>query len=165
VSHVPQRKEKDCLNCGTIVQGRYCHVCGQENVVPKETFWHMVTHFFYDITHFDSKFFESVRDLVLRPGFLSKEYMLGRRAGYLHPVRMYVFTSAIFFLLFLRFFSPNETIDEGLNKPIDAQGRAAYIAALQNRIKKDSNNIKLLAALALAKDTSRPFTGKDVLKE
>ncbi len=163
MSHVPQRKEKDCLNCGSIVQGRFCHVCGQENVVPKETFWHMFTHFFYDITHFDSKFFESVKDLVFRPGFLSKEYMLGRRASYLHPVRMYVFTSAIFFLLFFSFFSPEEPVGKDLNKPLNAKERAEYISTLQNRIKNDRTNVKLLTALAMAKDTSKPITGKDIL--
>src|SRR5262245_36040488 len=100
MSHSPQRKEKDCLNCGTIVQGRYCHVCGQENLEPKESFWSMVTHFLNDITHFDGKFFTTVKVLFSRPGFLTKEYVRGRRATYLHPVRMYVFTSAIFFLIF-----------------------------------------------------------------
>ncbi|MES1197973.1 MAG: DUF3667 domain-containing protein [Chitinophagaceae bacterium] len=163
MSHVPQRKEKDCLNCGAIVQGRYCHVCGQENVVPKETFWHMFTHFFYDITHFDSKFFESVKDLVFRPGFLSKEYMLGKRASYLHPVRMYVFTSAMFFLIFFSFFSPKESGISNNNIPVSAETRAAYIETLENRIKSDKKNAKLLSALAWAKDTSRPLTGKDIL--
>ena len=42
----------------------------------------------------------SVKYLLFRPGHLSSEYMKGRRASYLHPVRMYVFTSAIFFLIF-----------------------------------------------------------------
>ena len=36
---------------------------------PKETFWGMVTHFFYDITHFDGKFFVTLKDLLFRPGF------------------------------------------------------------------------------------------------
>lgn len=121
VSHVPERKEKDCLNCGTTVYGKYCHVCGQENVVPKETFWSMFLHFFYDITHFDSKFFETVKDLVFRPGFLSKEFINGRRAKYLHPVRMYVFTSAVFFLLFFSFFKPQPTFNDSLNAPINKQ--------------------------------------------
>ena len=71
----PLRKETDCLNCGAMVQGRYCHVCGQENTEPKETFWHMVTHFFYDITHFDGSFFVTLKDLFSSPGFLSREYM------------------------------------------------------------------------------------------
>ena len=97
MSHRPQRKEKNCLNCGTIVQGKFCHICGQENVEPKETFWGMVTHFFYDITHFDGKFFVTLKDLLFRPGFLSAEYMKGRRVSYLNPIRMYIFTSAVFF--------------------------------------------------------------------
>ena len=80
--------------------GRYCHVCGQENTVPREGFGGLVLHFFYDITHFDGKFFQSLKYLLFKPGFLSKEYVRGRRASYLHPVRMYVFTSAIFFLVF-----------------------------------------------------------------
>lgn len=77
--------------------------------MPKETFWHMVTHFFYDITHFDSNFFITVKDLLFKPGFLTKEYMLGRRKSYLHPVRMYVFTSAVFFLVFFSIYSVHET--------------------------------------------------------
>ena len=100
MSHFKERKEKNCLNCGTEVQGKYCHVCGQENIEPKETAWQLVTHFFNDITHFDGKFFSTLKYLIIRPGFVSKEYMLGRRASYLNPVRMYVFTSAIFFLIF-----------------------------------------------------------------
>ncbi len=100
MSHLKERKEKVCLNCNANLYGRYCHVCGQENLEPKETVWHLVTHFFNDITHFDGKFFSTVKLLITKPGFLSKEYMIGRRASYLNPIRMYVFTSAIFFLIF-----------------------------------------------------------------
>lgn len=67
--------------------------------MPKETVWHLVQHFFEDVTHFDGKFFSTVKYLLKRPGFLSTEYMIGRRASYLNPIRMYVFTSAIFFLI------------------------------------------------------------------
>ncbi|HVY76143.1 MAG TPA: DUF3667 domain-containing protein [Puia sp.] len=66
---------------------------------------HLVNHFFSDITHFDGKFFSTVKDLVIKPGFLSKEYIRGRRASYLDPVRMYVFTSAFFFLMFFSVYS------------------------------------------------------------
>jgi hypothetical protein len=108
VSHTPLRKETNCLNCNATVLGRYCQTCGQENTEPKETFWHMFTHFFYDITHFDGSFFVTLKDLLFKPGFLSREYMLGRRKKYLHPVRMYVFTSAVFFLVFFSLFHVSE---------------------------------------------------------
>lgn len=164
VSHIPERKEKNCLNCGATVQGRYCHVCGQENVEPKETFWHMFTHFFYDITHFDSKFFESVKDLVFRPGFLSKEYVKGRRAKYLHPIRMYVFTSAMFFLVFFSFFK-NETIKSNIDQPVPADQRKAYIVRLEEKLKKDTGNAALKQKLLYARDTSHTLTVKDAFDD
>jgi hypothetical protein len=103
VSHNKERKEKICLNCNASIYGRYCHVCGQENIEPKENFLHLINHFVEDITHFDGKFFLTLKDLLFKPGFLSREYLRGKRASYLHPVRMYVFTSAIFFLIFFSF--------------------------------------------------------------
>ena len=106
-----ERKDKNCLNCNAVVTGRFCHICGQENIEPEESVWHLISHFFQDITHFDGKFFSTLKYLVFRPGFLSGEYMIGRRANYLNPVRMYVFTSALFFLIF---FSINKFEDKSM---------------------------------------------------
>ncbi len=163
LSHIPQRTEKDCLNCGTIVAGKYCQTCGQENVLPKETFWHMVTHFFYDITHFDSNFFSSVRHLIFRPGFLSKEYMAGKRARYLHPIRMYVFSSAMFFLLFFSVFKINTPGSNG-NMPLSPDERRLYIKELQEELQKDTGNTRIKTSLMLAKDTSQSLTNRDKLR-
>ncbi len=114
MSHFKERSERNCLNCNAVVQGRFCHICGQENIVTKESVWHLVSHFFQDITHFDGKFFSTLRYLIFKPGFLSREYMMGRRNSYLNPIRMYVFTSAFFFLFFFKFVSKNDHGDEAL---------------------------------------------------
>lgn len=94
--------------------GKYCHICGQENIEPEETVWHLVTHFFNDITHFDGKFFSTLKLLIFKPGFLSAEYKMGRRAAYLNPVRMYIFTSFVFFLVFFSLYKIEEgAFDDG----------------------------------------------------
>ena len=108
MSHLQQRKEDNCLNCGTKVVGRFCHSCGQENVEIKESAWEFIVHFINDITHFDGKFFSTLKDLIFKPGFLSLEYMRGRRQRYLNPIRMYLFTSFIFFLVFFSFVHWND---------------------------------------------------------
>ena len=128
MSHLPQRKEKNCLNCGTTVIEKYCHVCGQENIEPKESVWHLISHFFSDITHFDGKFFTSLKDLILRPGFLSQEYTKGKRVSYLNPVRMYLFTSFIFFLIFFSLFKVDNNIGNigANNKNIDAMDSTEF---------------------------------------
>jgi Protein of unknown function (DUF3667) len=165
VSHIPQRKEKDCLNCGTIVQGNFCQHCGQENVVPHETFWHMVKHFLYDITHFDSKFFDSMKYLLLKPGFLPTEYIKGKRAGYLNPVKKYVFTSAIFFLIFFSLLKPGESISINMDKPLTEKERAAYIIEGENKLQTNPENKKWEAALQALRDTSRIITEEELLKQ
>jgi len=109
LSHLKERKEKNCLNCNAHVQGKYCHICGQENIEPAESAWHLITHFFNDITHFDGKFFSTLKLLITKPGFLSAEYKRGRRASYLNPVRMYVFTSFIFFIIVFSLYSAENT--------------------------------------------------------
>lgn len=123
MSRLKERTERNCLNCNTEVQGRYCHNCGQENIETKETVWHLVSHFFRDITHFDGKFFSTLKYLIIRPGFLSREYMIGRRASYVNPVRMYIFTSAFFFLLFFNFFNNDKkSVNQSMtinNKTLD----------------------------------------------
>jgi hypothetical protein len=105
VSHSRERSEKTCLNCNAQLYGRFCHVCGQENTDPHESVWSILSHFFNDITHFDGKFFSTAGKLLAKPGFLPAEFIKGRRASYLHPIRLYVFTSAIFFLIFYASFT------------------------------------------------------------
>jgi hypothetical protein len=106
MSTLPERTEKRCLNCEILVYGRYCQVCGQENSDHHMTFLGMVRHFVFDIFHFDGKFFTTLKKLITRPGLVSKEYVEGKRARHLEPIKMYVFTSAIFFILFFMLFKP-----------------------------------------------------------
>jgi hypothetical protein len=96
----PLREEKNCLNCGTDVPGRYCTNCGQENIIPHETFPHLVKHFVADIVHYDSKTLLTFKYLFLKPGFLTKEYTAGKRLSYVNPIRLYIFCSFFFFLFF-----------------------------------------------------------------
>ena len=93
------RKDSTCLNCGQEVTGRFCSSCGQENVETKESLGHLISHFFQDITHYDSKFLTTLKFLFFYPGLLTKEYISGRRMSYVNPIRLYVFTSFVFFLM------------------------------------------------------------------
>jgi hypothetical protein len=147
MSHGRERHEKNCLNCGTTVQGRFCQHCGQENIEPKENFWQLLNHFFNDVTHFDGKFLPSLKYVLSMPGFLPKEYVKGRRASYLNPVRMYIFTSAIFFLLFFSFINKNEDMITSMTlngktpqqvMAMDSARFAVFTANINKNNEKDS---------------------------
>lgn len=87
--------------------------------------------------------------------------MRGRRVSYLHPVRMYVFTSAIFFLIFFSFFGISKSSGNAV-KRLTEKERSAYIATLKERLAKDTGNTKLKDALFFAEDTSRVLTKQDM---
>lgn len=94
------RKENDCLNCGSLVDGRYCSHCGQENVVPRERLSYILADFLGGfLVSFDNKFFKSVVPLLFRPGLLTNHYNAGKRASYVHPFKLYIFISIFYFFL------------------------------------------------------------------
>lgn len=95
------RKEKDCLNCGHQVEANFCSYCGQENIIVKEDALHMVVHAVSDYFHFESKFFGTIKPLLFQPGLLTQKYVEGKRASYLHPIKLYIFISIVFFVVAL----------------------------------------------------------------
>ena len=121
MSHAKERKDKNCLNCNAMVAGRFCQVCGQENIETHETFRHLAGHFISDIFHFDGLFFSTAKYLLFKPGFLTYEYMRGRRASYLNPIKMYFFVSAVFFLFFLSVYKPAIKFDADEEKNLTAK--------------------------------------------
>jgi len=149
MSHLAERKEKNCLNCGTTVIGKYCHVCGQENAEPKESVWQLASHFFNDMTHFDGKVFTSMKKLILKPGFLSREYVRGKRATYLNPVRMYFFTSFVFFLIFFSLYKLDEN---SLNIKVNKENFENLDSSELKVLSSEINNGKPLTKEELGKN-------------
>lgn len=157
MSHQPERKEKNCLNCGAEVQGLYCQACGQKNTVVHQTFWQLTTHFVYDIFHFDGKFFDTLKYLLFKPGFVAKQYVQGKRSSYLDPIRMYLFTSAVFFLVFFSLSNANtgfiniNTSEE----PLSAKERAEVAEEIKKELTKTPGDTSLVLLLNQLQDTTK----------
>ncbi len=88
--------ESACLNCGTPLMGSHCHSCGQAAHVHRTlgAFFHDLLH---GVFHFEGKVWRTVPMLALRPGKLTREYIDGRRASYVSPLALFLFSV---FLLF-----------------------------------------------------------------
>jgi hypothetical protein len=144
------RQEDNCLNCGQKVHTRYCSHCGQENKEPYETFWGLLFHFVEDIFHYDGKLFSTIRILFTKPGYLSAEYLSGKRTTYLHPIRFYLFTSAFFFICLFYVFHPLESYFE---KPVANAKKELSVPAISIK-----NGL-------IVEDKANPKTFADYLKD
>ncbi|MCB0402749.1 MAG: DUF3667 domain-containing protein [Flavobacteriales bacterium] len=89
-----------CKNCHTEFKGteRFCPNCGQKNI-EKLNLKYILGQFVEDVFNWDSKFFTTLKYLILKPGFLSKEFIAGRRVRYVSPIRLYLVLSVLFFFL------------------------------------------------------------------
>jgi hypothetical protein len=89
----------ECLNCGTVLQGPFCHYCGQPDRNFMRFFPVLLRELLEDFLDFDSRFMRTMKPLLFRPGKLTRDYLDGRRFRYTPPLRLYIFSSiACFFL-------------------------------------------------------------------
>jgi hypothetical protein len=88
-----------CHNCGIRLSGPYCAACGQKARPLSITVRDFLHEFIHETLHVDGRLFQSIRRLVLSPGFLTREYLQGRRARWISPIRLYLIFSVIFFAL------------------------------------------------------------------
>jgi hypothetical protein len=89
-----------CGNCGAALQGPYCAQCGQHAHLSARHFGALLHDGWHTFTHLDGRFWATFWALLLRPGFLTREYFAERRQRYLPPVRLYLVLSILFFALF-----------------------------------------------------------------
>jgi len=100
--------ESRCLNCGAALRGQYCGNCGQRARGRLISLWELVRDAFGDLFELDSRLWQTLIPLLIRPGRLTHDYLAGRRARYMPPFRMYLVLSLIFFVV--AFFNPREEL-------------------------------------------------------
>ena len=88
-----------CANCGQPLAGEYCAACGQRHEPHVHTVSHFAAEAFESISHADSRLWRTLLYLLIRPGFLTREFFAGRRVRYLPPFRLYLVISVLFFVV------------------------------------------------------------------
>jgi hypothetical protein len=78
----------------------FCPRCSQHNSDKLASFWRLVVEVVSDFFSYDSRFVKTIFPFLFKPGFLTNEYVAGRRVRYMHPLRLYVFVSLLYFSVF-----------------------------------------------------------------
>lgn len=84
----------ECASCHTEFQGNYCPRCGQAAGVGRFSFRKAVL-LFLDVWGIGNRsMFRSIRDLMLRPGYMIRDYLRGMQSAYFPPFKMFFLLTA-----------------------------------------------------------------------
>ncbi|WP_397422231.1 DUF3667 domain-containing protein [Phenylobacterium sp.] len=86
-----------CADCGTKTVGRFCHNCGNPSHVHR-TLLHLGEELLHGVMHFDSRAWRTLPLLVFRPGKLTRAWVMGKRARYVSPLALFLFTIFVMFM-------------------------------------------------------------------
>ena len=103
-----------CRDCGHPLSAgdRFCSACGQPTRIHPPTLWEFVHEWLQHYVALEGKLWKSLWALMARPGFLTLEYLAGRRQRYVQPLRL-LLTLGVLFFLFLKLGAPADfaTVD------------------------------------------------------
>lgn len=94
--------ESTCLNCDAPLAGEYCEYCancGQRKTHRNPTFREFLGEAFRELFEWDGKIPATLRALLARPGLLTEDFLAGRRARWISPLRVYLICSVSYFLV------------------------------------------------------------------
>jgi hypothetical protein len=156
------RKSARCLNCHhEIGEHNYCPNCGQMNTTKNVPIRDFFKDFIDDVFTIDSKLLRSFKPLLFKPGFLTNEYINGKRVSYILPLRLYFFITILFFTTIS--VQNSLFLDEEKNTEDEEDKTELYFQrfkeAIAPQLGEDSLKIKLISY-----ELSSKFRIKDRLK-
>jgi hypothetical protein len=99
-----------CANCAEPLTGPFCASCGQSADELRRPFRTMLADAMSEVFSLDARLARTVWPLLTRPGRLTKEYLSGRRAAHVPPLRTYLIAAVVFFGLFSLFPPPSPPV-------------------------------------------------------
>jgi len=128
-----------CENCGTELRGHFCSNCGQAAIDYRRSFRHVIVDVLDSFLNWDSKFVRTIGLLLWRPGWLTNQFVDGRRVRFLHPLRLYLLVSIVFFLSAKLIPVSDATTTKAEDLPPEARARYEEKMAKVRALQKDGS--------------------------
>jgi len=143
-----------CENCGAQLTGRYCAQCGQAAIDYRRSFRHVIVDVLDSFLNWDSKFFATIGLLIAKPWRLTNEFLAGKRVRHVHPLRLYLLASILFFFA-VNYWAKSVNLQSGKLSPKD---RDEIKTELKNENLPPAARAKIEQALNLDSPTPTPAT-------
>lgn len=111
-----------CPNCGGVVEGSFCPSCGQRqgDLLPTTLEW--VAALLDELFFVNRKVPRDLGTILTRPGALTKDWVEGRRAQHISPLRLYLAAAITYFILKSLFMPHGTGVLEGLLAGLESPG-------------------------------------------
>lgn len=133
---------KPCANCGAVLEGPYCHACGQNADTHHRSIGHLIWEAIEGMFHLDGRLALTLPALFLKPGGLARDYMEGRIVRHVPPFRTFLVALLLFiFAAEHAIHSAQHHAEEEAHRRAERlatpQGRAAEAVRLRAEAAKD----------------------------
>ena len=92
-------EQHECCTCHTVYTGNFCPRCGQSARIRRYSFIVAFLNFL-DVWGLGNRgMFRTIRDLVLRPGYMIRDYLKGMQMAYFPPFNMFFLLTALSILV------------------------------------------------------------------
>jgi hypothetical protein len=95
VGDEPRREA--CANCGTPLHGPWCSACGQRDRDLHRRIGPLLREWLAGLIDFDARIWTTLPDLVFNPARLTRNFLAGRRAPQLPPLRLFLVVLVLLF--------------------------------------------------------------------
>lgn len=118
-----------CVTCSNQFVGKFCNRCGEKVISQHDrTIMHFLEGAFHMVTHVDGKIFKNLKWILIKPGYISKNFAIGKRQPFMKPIAMFFVANLIYFLF---------PVFQTFNTTLQAQRYGhPYSWAIENRIVK-----------------------------
>lgn len=91
----------ECLDCGNKLeeQDNFCPNCGQKNKEQRVSMKMLLGDFLSNYFSLDSRLGRSMRHFFFHPGYLTRRFNEGKRVRHVHPLRLYLVITFLFFFI------------------------------------------------------------------
>ena len=162
-----------CLNCGTELNGMYCHECGQRATSKTPTVRGFILEYLNNAFIWDTQFFQTLWKLIRRPGHLTTEFLSGKFTSQEHPLKLNMFLLFVTITLFA-LFSSSEKVTDSVNSVMGNEA-AHTILEVQKLMDDEAlyaklqasprDTVQLLAPLDLVEKYPEIFTNLETIED
>ena len=142
--------ESACPSCDAALVGDFCHRCGEKRPGARDlTLRHFVAEAAQEFTSVEhSKIFRTLRALLLRPGFLSVEWVAGRRNLYLKPLNLCLIILALHVFVY----STKQVSTFDFGQIVETERQWAAASGRPNRSVYDRSIQRAMSARGLSRE-------------